>query len=169
MPANPKPVIPADPRTSLEHLPDSNLYDIARNPSAIHRLLCLRILVERAILYATREDVVDVTRELIIDNPLILKKIDPASAVQVLRLPNLIDIVADQQPKQAALSALVSQHNATHIAHIAALESNVTNNKAASDLTLREACSACGPTQAARRGSSPKRSAIKRSPSVTRS
>jgi hypothetical protein len=70
MPANPKSVTPPTPRSSLEHLPDGHLYDIARNPSAIHRLLCLRILVERASLCAAREDAVDEERGLIIDNPL---------------------------------------------------------------------------------------------------
>jgi len=141
MPANQKAVVPTDPRTNLEHLPDANLYDIARNTSAVHRLLCLQILVERCSLYAARDDVANEARQLIIDNPLILKKIDPASAVHALRLPNIIDVVADQQIKRAALSQLVSQHNAAHIQSIAALESSVIGNKAASDVALREAYS----------------------------
>jgi len=130
-----------DPRTSLEALPDQNLYDVARNPSAIHRLLCLRILVERCSLFATREDVSNEARQLIIDNPLIRKKIDPASAVHALRLPNIIDVAADQQEKHAGLSVLVSRYETEHRQSIGALESTVASNKDEGDLALREAYS----------------------------
>ena len=142
MPAIPEPVISADPRASLQNLPDPNLYDVARNPSAVHRRIALQLLVERSSLYAGRDDIADEARALILENPLILKKVDPSAAVQALRLPSLIDVVADQQAKRAALAALESQHNADHIEHIAAVESTVTSNKAANDMAVREAYSA---------------------------
>jgi hypothetical protein len=63
-----------DQRLNLQTLPGENVFDIARNESAQHRELALRILVERGSLYAGRDEIADEARRLIIDNPSVRKK-----------------------------------------------------------------------------------------------
>ena len=63
-----------DQRLNLQTLPDENVFDIARNESAQHRELALRILAERGSLYASRDEIADEARRLIIDNPSVLKE-----------------------------------------------------------------------------------------------
>lgn len=166
MPTNSKALTPGDPRTNLEHLPDANLYDVARNSSAVHRLLCLEILVERCSVYAARDDVANEARQLIIDNPLILKEIDPASAVHTLRLPNIIDVAADQQVKRAELSAL-DPSTTPFTPRITPL-SNPPSPATKTRTTWRSAkpIQSCGLTTRVRRGSSPKTSTPRSLPSI---
>jgi hypothetical protein len=118
-----------DPRHDLEHLPDANIYDIARNESAAHRELAIRILVERGSLYVSREEIAGEARQLVLDQPAVLKRIDPASAVHALRLPGVIDVISDLQSKRIALTSVVSEHNAAHTQSIETLESVVNENK----------------------------------------
>lgn len=56
-----------DPRADLEHLPDLNVFDIARNESAVPRELAIRILVERGRLYVSREEIAGEARQLVLD------------------------------------------------------------------------------------------------------
>ena len=88
-----------DPRLDLESLRAEDLYAIASNESAAHKDLALRILVERGSLFALKDDVYADAQKLILDNPIILRKVDPASAVIALKLPGLIEVVADAQRK----------------------------------------------------------------------
>jgi hypothetical protein len=127
-----------DPRAALEHLPDANVFDIARNESAAQRELAIRILVERGSLYVAREEIAGEARQLVLDQPAVLKRIDPASAVHALRLPGVIDVLSDLQAKRIALTGVVAEHNAAHIQSIEALESTVDENKVSIKEALRE-------------------------------
>jgi hypothetical protein len=131
--------MPYDARTDLEHLPDSTLFDISRNESAAHGEVALRILVERGSLYVARDEIASAARQLVIDNPAVLKRIDPASAVHALKLPGVIDVLSDLQAKRIALTGVVAEHNAAHTQSIEALGSAVNENKVSSEQALREA------------------------------
>ncbi len=129
-----------DPRQTLEHLPDESIFTVARNPSAAHRALAIRILVERASLYAGHPDIAEEARDLVLEEPLVLKQLDPGSSVYALKLPGVIDVIADAQAKRIALSNVVAEHNAAHTQHIAAVESTVVTNKVAGEHALHDAC-----------------------------
>jgi hypothetical protein len=128
------------PRLDLEQLPDDQLFMVARNPSAAHRKTALRLLVERASLSAGHNDVADEARELVLEDPIVLKKVDPASGLQALRLPGVIDLLADLQSKRLALANQVAEHHAAHTESGALLAATVVNNKAAGDRALHDAC-----------------------------
>src|ERR1700733_8643773 len=128
------------PRLDLEQLPDDQLFNVARNPSAVHRKTALRILVERASLFAGHPDIADEARELVLEDPIVLKKVDPASGLQALRLPGVIDVLADLQSKRLALANQVTEHDAAHTETSAVLTATVINNQAAGDRALRDAC-----------------------------
>jgi hypothetical protein len=127
------------PRLDLEQLPDDQLFNVARNPSAVHRKTALRILVERASLYAGHNEIANEARELVLQDPIVLKKVDPASGLQALRLPGVIDVLADLQTKRLALANQVAEHDATHTETSAVLAATVIDNKAANDRALRDA------------------------------
>jgi len=71
---------------------------------------------------------------------LVLKKVDPASGLQALRLPGVIDVLADLQSKRLALANQVEEHHAAHTESGALLTATVINNKAAGDRALHDAC-----------------------------
>ena len=129
-----------DPRLNLDALRAEDLYAIAVNPAAAHRDLAIQILVERGSLFALKDDIAEESRQYVLDNPIVLKKIDPAAAVTALSMPGVIECIADAQQKRKALARVVSEHNAAHIGHIAALETAVANNKVAGDHALHDAC-----------------------------
>jgi hypothetical protein len=130
-----------DPRIDLEHLPEETLFNIARNPAAVHRGLAMRLLVERASLFAGHPDIAEECRELVIQDPIVLKKVDPAQALHALRLPGVIDILADLQTRRIALTRTVAEQNTAHTKQIESLGSTVSNNKDAAELALRQAYS----------------------------
>jgi hypothetical protein len=72
-----------------------------------HRDLALRILVERGSDFALRDDIAERARELVLLDPLVLKKINPASAAISLTMPGEIDCIADNQEKRAQLARVV--------------------------------------------------------------
>jgi hypothetical protein len=82
----------------------------------------------------------DEARELVLEDPLVLKKVDPASGLQALRLPGVIDVLADLQSKRLALANQVAEHDATHTETSAVLAATVIDNKAANDRALHDAC-----------------------------
>jgi hypothetical protein len=127
-----------DQRLNLQTLPDENVFDIARNESAQHRELALRILVERGSLYAGRDEIADEARRLIIDNPSVRKKSIPMSGIHALKLPGVIDILADLQTRRIALTRLVDEHNAAHSQNVAILETTVKENRATVASALAE-------------------------------
>jgi uncharacterized protein YjiS (DUF1127 family) len=137
-----------DPRTDLSRLPSENLYDIGRNPAAIHRLLAIELLVERGSDLACREEISNEARQFILNNPVVIKKIDPAAAWLAPNLPNIVDCVADGHTKHIELARVVAEHHTAnaedHLAHTqktAALEETVNENKATSTLAIAEAYS----------------------------
>lgn len=129
------------PRLDLEALRAEDLHAIASNEAAVHKDLALRILVERGSLFAVKDDLYAAAQELILDNPIILKKVDPASGVVALKLPGIIDILADLQARRIALTRTVAEHNEAHKQSIASLEETVSIHKDAADLALRTAYS----------------------------
>jgi len=137
-----------DPRTDLERLPSENLYDIARNSAAVYRKLAIEILVERASPFAGRDEIAAEAREFVLNNPIIIKKIDPAGAAFATNLPGVVDCIADGHSRHIELARVVGEHHAVHtdnhVAHTqktAALESTVNENKATSALAIAEAYS----------------------------
>jgi|SRR5579872_1564599 len=130
-----------DPLHDLESLPDEQLFNVARNPGALHRMLAITILVERGSLYAGHPDIANDATDLVIENPIVLKKINPATAIHALKLPGVIDVLADLQSRRIALTRKVDENHASHTKEIADLNSTVTTNKDATDLALRQAYS----------------------------
>jgi hypothetical protein len=135
-----------DPRLDLERLPSEQLFGVARNTAAVHRLLAIQILVERASPFAGREEVKAEARQFVLNNPIILKKVDPAAAAFAASLPGVVDCIADGHTKHIELARTVNEHHAAnaedHDAHTqktAALEATVNDNKAAHEQALREA------------------------------
>jgi hypothetical protein len=128
-----------DARIELERLPSENLYDIARNTAATHRLLAIQVLVERASPFAGRDEIAAEARQFILSNPIILKRIDPAAAAFATKLPGVVDCIADGQTKHIDLARVVDEHHAVHTQKTAALETTVNENKAASGQAIAEA------------------------------
>jgi hypothetical protein len=56
-----------DVRTDLERLPDPNLFDIGRNLDAAHRLLAIRILLNRGSNYIDRPEIAQDAKQLLDD------------------------------------------------------------------------------------------------------
>jgi hypothetical protein len=133
-----------DPRHDLERLPSETLYTVARNEAAAHRALAIRILVERGSDYALQPEIADEARELVLNDPIILKQIDPATAIVSLKLPGIVDVLADNSIKRAELAELVDEHHATNTRKLAALESTVSSNHAANAQSLASETGALG-------------------------
>jgi hypothetical protein len=62
-----------DPRQTLAHLPDEQIFTVARNPSAAHRKLAIRLLVERGSLFAGHPDIGEEARDLVLEDPIVLE------------------------------------------------------------------------------------------------
>jgi hypothetical protein len=131
--------MPDDPRLHLERLPSETLFSVARNTAAAHRLLAIEILVERASPFAGREEIAAEARQFVLSNPLVLKKIDPASAAFAPQLPGIVDCIANGLTKHVELTRVVGEHNSIHTEKHTTLEATVTDNKTAADLAVREA------------------------------
>jgi hypothetical protein len=82
------------PRAALELLPSDILFSIARNECAQHRVLALRLLVERRSRLALQPEIVEEAREL--------KLIDPAT----------IDNFGDKLDFDAQIAVLRAEHAA---------------------------------------------------------
>jgi hypothetical protein len=129
-----------DPRTDLERLPSENLFDLARNDAATHRKLAIQLLVERGSHLACRDEFAAEARDYVLNDPIVLKRIDPASAaLATAKLPNIIDCLAHEQTQRVELSRVVSEHNAAHTQKNATLESIVNDNKAVGEQALAQA------------------------------
>jgi hypothetical protein len=135
-----------DAREDLQRLPSENLFALARNHSAAHRLLAVQLLVERASPLAGHDDIAAESRHYVLNNPAILKKIEPAAAAFAPQLPGIVDCLADVLTKHTELDRVVDEHHATHLQNHAdhterasTLESVVADNKAAHEQALREA------------------------------
>jgi hypothetical protein len=72
-------------------------------------------------------------------NPLVIKKIDPASAWLAPNLPNIVDCVADGHTKHIELARVVGEHHGILTEKHAALTAAVTDNKASGDQALAQA------------------------------
>jgi hypothetical protein len=127
-----------DPRADLDRLRSESLFAIARNEAAQHRLLAIRLLVERGSSLALQPEIADEARELVLNDPIILKKVDPASAIISLKLPGIVDVIADNQAKRAELARLVDERHATSTRKIAGLEATMNTNQAAAAQALAD-------------------------------
>jgi hypothetical protein len=129
-----------DPRTDLERLPSENLFDLARNDAATHRKLAIQLLVERGSHLACRDEIAAEARDYVLNDPIVLKRIDPASAaLATAKLPNIIDCLAHEQTKRVELSRVVGEHHAAHTQKNATLEATVTENRVAGEQALAQA------------------------------
>jgi hypothetical protein len=127
-----------DPRSDLERMPSESLFCIARNEAAAHRVLAIRLPVERGSSLALQPEIADEARELVLNDPIILKQIDPATAIVSLKLPGIVDVLADNSTKRAELAELVDEHHAASTRKLAALESTVNTNHAAASQALAD-------------------------------
>src|SRR5580700_4194697 len=84
-----------DPRAELERLPSDKLYDIARNECAQHKVLALRLLVERRSRLALQPEIVDQARALKLIDPAVIDtfggKLDHDAQIAVLRAEHATD------------------------------------------------------------------------------
>ena len=122
-----------DPRLDLETLHDQNLFDIARNSEAVHRGLAVRMLVERASPFASRDEILTEARRVVLDDPMTIKGLAPEVAA---KLPDLLDLVADAHRKHVALAQTVGDNQVSHTRALAMLEQSVSDNQAAHDRAL---------------------------------
>lgn len=85
-----------DPRAALELLPSETLYSLARNECAEHRVLAIRLLVERGSRFALRPDIVDEARALKLIDPAVAfgGKLDLDAQIAVLRAEHATDRTA---------------------------------------------------------------------------
>lgn len=134
-----------DPRADLSRLPDETLFNLARNESAIHRMLAIELLVERASPFVGRDEIAVEARQFVLSNPMVLKTIDPAAAAFAPKLPGIVDCLADILTKHNELCRVAAEHHAihtgNHIAHAekaAALESTVTENHEVTSRAIAE-------------------------------
>jgi hypothetical protein len=95
-----------------------------------------QLLVERASPFAGRDDVAPEAREFVLNNPVVLKKVDPASVWLAPSLPNIVDSVADGHIE---LARVVAEHHGILTEKHAVLKSAVTDNKASGDQALAQA------------------------------
>ena len=128
-----------DPRATLEHLRDEDLFGVATNTSAIHRDLAIQLLVERCSPLALRDEIAEQARKYVLDNPLVLTKINPAATVTSIKMPGVIECIADAQLKRQALAKLVSENDATHTKAHAELDERVEQNHTSQALALADA------------------------------
>jgi hypothetical protein len=56
-------------RLDLEALPSATLWDVARNPDAIHRKLAVLILIERCSPYIGRREIADEVEDILATKP----------------------------------------------------------------------------------------------------
>jgi hypothetical protein len=133
-----------DPRHDLERLPSETLYTVARNEAAAHGDLALRVLVERGSDCALRDDVAERARELVLLDPLLLKKVNPAAAVISLTMPGVIDCIADNQQKAVQLAQVVYDYQAANAKKMACLEATVDGNHTAAAQALADETGALG-------------------------
>ena len=81
-----------DPRIDLERLPSETLYDIGRNTAAAHWKLAIQILVERGSHLACRDEIAAEAKDFVLNDPLVLRRIDPVSAaLATTKLPGIVD------------------------------------------------------------------------------
>jgi hypothetical protein len=135
-----------DPRSDLKRLPTEQLFAVARNSAAVHRLLAIEILTLRSSPFAGHPEIADEARRFVLNRPAILKELNPAAAAFATNLPGLVDCVQDGHEKHIELARVVNEHHAAnaedHVAHTqmtAPLEATVNDNKAAHKQALREA------------------------------
>jgi hypothetical protein len=109
-----------DPRLDLEPLPSETLFHIARNPSAAHRALAARLLVERGSPLACADDVLELAQDVVFSDPIALatchKNMDAATGP---RLPGPIDLIASGLHKNIVLATKVVEAHGGHARDIA--------------------------------------------------
>jgi hypothetical protein len=56
-----------DPRIVLEALPDQQLFDLGKDPDAVHRKLAVEILIRRCSKYLRRVEIADIVERYLAD------------------------------------------------------------------------------------------------------
>ena len=90
-------------KEELALLRDDDLLHLARNPSSNCRADAVRLLVERSSPHANHPEIAVEAAGLVHADPLILKKMDPASAIAAHKLPGLLDVLAKDVKDTRAL------------------------------------------------------------------
>lgn len=129
-----------DPRIHLEPLRAEDLHNIARNSAAAHRLLAVRMLVERGSALACSDELVADARAAILDDPCLLRMcrengMDPAL---ITKLPGILDLIIHERQACVALAATVGNNRAAHAQELATLAATVGDNNAAHNSALAE-------------------------------
>jgi hypothetical protein len=124
-----------DSRIDLEQLRSEDLFNVARNLSAVHRALAARLLVERGSPLACADEVIELAKDVIFSDPITLatchKNMDPATAA---KLPGPIELIASGLHQHIALAGRVAEAHAAHARDIADLDSTVNaKSKALAD------------------------------------
>lgn len=90
-----------DPRHDLERLPSDTLYSIARNECAQHRVLAIRLLVERGSRLALQPEIADEARALTLIDPAVIgtfaDKLGLDAQIAVLRAEQATDRSATER------------------------------------------------------------------------
>lgn len=93
----------------LHLLRSEDLLSLARNPAAKARHDAVRILVERGSPHAGHVDIIQEATDLVLNEPMILKKYDPSASAVTHKLPGLIDVINHEIKKTKALQARSTQ------------------------------------------------------------
>jgi len=116
---------------SFQTLRNDDLFAIARNRSAAHRELAIRMLIKRASPYVGHEEIRDEANAIVINDPRILREVDPASLIACHRLPGIFEILHNINQNHASLSQTTASNHA-------ALESTVKKHHEALSHSLSE-------------------------------
>jgi hypothetical protein len=111
-------IIAPDPRANLESLPSEILFDVARNPSAAHRALAARLLVERGSPLACADEVIELAEETIFADPVALANSHKNNATAV-KLPGPVEMIGRGLHQQLGLATKVVEAHGTHARDIA--------------------------------------------------
>jgi hypothetical protein len=107
-----------DPRLDLEPLPSETLFHIARNPSASHRALAARLLVERGSPLACDDEVIELAEDVIFSDPISLATCHKNRATAA-KLPGPIEMIARGLHQQLGLATKVVEAHGGHARDIA--------------------------------------------------
>jgi hypothetical protein len=82
---------PQQMRDEFQHLRSEDLLNIARNESAVGRLLALELLVSRGSPLCGHPEIAAAAEQFVLSNPIVLKKIDPHAVASAIKLPGVVD------------------------------------------------------------------------------
>jgi hypothetical protein len=107
------------------HSAPNTLFNIARNHCAQHRLLAIKMLVERGSPLACSDEVIELAKDVIFADPITLATChENMSAATAAKLPGPIELIASGLHQHIALAGRVAEAHAAHARDIADLNEN---------------------------------------------